>query len=325
MADEIYLKTGELSSALLRKAVSKAENAQKKAGAAGDEAHWGHSWSWGGNTYQLFSTNAESLIWSADSKLEEVLGKLEKLAAILESGPEAMKEIDRKYKSDLKDWRKSGNHGEILWIVGGGATAGATNINSNKSPEDKYRDTVDRINKAVPVGQTQETEHSGSGLCTYSATTTLLRRKEAADGKEPSFDFGDVHKTNGGNGQIDSDGRWPDSEYAFGRKYTSKDGQTTYQMSYEDGNSSNDRIVELLKDHPEGIMIWSPSSGGFNHAIVITDYEVKSDGSIQFYADDPVNNKSPDYPSGRVPLEQTWFYSQNNNIIGTAVRVAYLD
>ena len=132
MADEIYLKTGELSSALLRKAIRKAENAQKNAGAAGDEAHWGHNWAWGGNTYQLFSTNAESLIWSADSKLEDVLGKLEKLAAILESGPEAMEEIDRKYKSDLKGWRKSGNHGEILWIAGGGATAGATAVEIKK-------------------------------------------------------------------------------------------------------------------------------------------------------------------------------------------------
>lgn len=132
MADEIYLKTGELSSTLLRKAISKAENAQKKAGAAGDEAHWGHSWSWGGNTYQLFSTNAESLIWSADSKLEDVLGKLEKLAAILDSGPDEMEEIDRKYKSDLKSWRKSGNHGEILWIVGGGATAGVVKVSPDK-------------------------------------------------------------------------------------------------------------------------------------------------------------------------------------------------
>ena len=161
MADEIYLKTGELSSTLLRKAISKAENAQKKAGAAGDEAHWGHSWSWGGNTYQLFSTNAESLIWSADSKLEDVLGKLEKLAAILDSGPDEMEEIDRKYKSDLKSWRKSGNHGDLLWIVGGGSTAGATAIEVSRR-NSRTETVINSYSDGVKKGEFRWVDQTGT-------------------------------------------------------------------------------------------------------------------------------------------------------------------
>ncbi len=188
----------------------------------------------------------------------------------------------------------------------------------------KYLNTVAQINDKVPVGQKQETEQSGSGLCTYSATTTLLRRREAADGRDPTFDFGDVHKANGGNGSINGNGRWPDSSFTFSRTYTSKDAQASYQMDYIEGHSSVDAIVALLKTHPEGIMIYSPSSGGYNHAIVITDYEQQSDGSIQLYADDPVNNGNAYYQSGRVRLEDTWLYSQNKNLIENSVRVSYL-
>lgn len=135
MADEIYLKTGNLSSALLRKAIRKAENAQKKGYAAIDEVCMGHYWSWGGNNYRLYSTNAESLICDAGARISSIKTKLEKLATILNSGPESMEEIDRKYRSDLKDWQKSENHDEILWAAGGGAaTAKETEvINSKKT------------------------------------------------------------------------------------------------------------------------------------------------------------------------------------------------
>ncbi len=123
MAEEIYVKPGDLSSGILRKAISRAESAQKKARSAEDDAHWGHRWSWGGNTYWLYSTNSEWLISDAESKLSKAKSKLEKLAAILDSGPDALQEIDRRYKSDLKEWRKKVNHQDILWVTGGGATA----------------------------------------------------------------------------------------------------------------------------------------------------------------------------------------------------------
>lgn len=133
MADEIYIKTGDLSSELLRKVIHKAENAYKKAKSAGEEAcYWNHRWSWGGKDYWLFSANAKGLISDAESELRNARAMIEKLAAILDSGPDDMQEIDRKYKSDLKDWRKSGNHGDLLWIVGGGATAGAVSISFEK-------------------------------------------------------------------------------------------------------------------------------------------------------------------------------------------------
>lgn len=128
MEDDIFLRTGSLSPGLLKKAIGKAENTQKKARVAADDALWGHSWSWGGNTYLLYSTNAEWLIVDAELKLNNAKAKLDKLASILRSGPDALEEIDRKYKSNLKDWQKGGNHNTILWSAGGGTTTDVTSI-----------------------------------------------------------------------------------------------------------------------------------------------------------------------------------------------------
>lgn len=192
------------------------------------------------------------------------------------------------------------------------------------SAYEKYRSETDKITEKVPVGQKQETERSGSGLCTYSVTTTLLQRKQASEGKPITFTFGDVHKVNGGSGRVDSDGIWPDSSYAFGRTYKAADG-SSYTMSYINGNSSSSQIVNLLDSHPEGVIVYSPSYGGWNHAIVITDYEITPDGNIQFFADDPVNDARSYGAPGRVKLEDTWLYTKNKDIFGSTVRVAYFD
>jgi len=323
---DIMIKPDALSAGTLRKTISAVKKAYQAAANAEKEGSFFHYWTWGGSSHYLFVNGSYDNVIQATNLLKNALDRLEALSIIMQSGPDGFKDIDRSFRSDIRSWRKSGKHNAVLWTAsGGGGTAEETVIESEEEKYINYINTEKKINEKVPVGQKQETERSGSGLCTYSATTTLLRRREAADGRDPSFSFGDVHRANEGNGQVESDGIWPDSRYAFGRKYTTNDGEKSYQMAYEDGPSSVKQVVELLKQHPEGIMIYSPSCGGYDHAIVITDYEIREDGSIQFYADDPVNNANSYYTSGRVPIEQTWLYTQNKNIIETSVRVAYLE
>ncbi len=55
---------------------------------------------------------------------------------------------------------------------------------------------------------------------------------------------------------------------------------------------SRNELIQLLDQHPEGIVIYNTS---VPHAILVTDY---TDGT--FYCSDPVNNK----PAGRIPVSQ---------------------
>lgn len=188
-----------------------------------------------------------------------------------------------------------------------------------------YRNKVEDVSSKVPVGESQQNERysdgSTGGLCTYSATTTLLRRKQAAEGMEPSYQFDDVYRTNGGHIGRNADGTWPaDSSYYFNRTY-SKDG-SSYTMSYINHGVSNQEMAEMLDQHPEGIMVWSPA-GGYNHAVVVTDYTVDDGGNIHFFADDPVNDR--DAGAGRIPLSDTYLSSKNSDPIGTATMIAYLE
>lgn len=188
-----------------------------------------------------------------------------------------------------------------------------------------YRNKVEDVSSKVPVGELQQNERysdgSTGGLCTYSATTTLLRRKQAADGMDPSYQFDDVYRTNGGQIGRNADGTWPaDSSYYFNRTY-SKDG-SSYTMSYINHGVSSQEMAEMLDQHPEGMMVWSPA-GGYNHAVVVTDYTVDDSGNIHFFADDPVNDR--EVGAGRIPLSDTYLSSKNSDPIGTAAMIAFFE
>lgn len=188
-----------------------------------------------------------------------------------------------------------------------------------------YRNKVQDVSSKVPVGESQQNERysdgSTGGLCTYSATTTLLRRKQAAEGMEPSYQFDDVYRTNGGCIGRNADGTWPaDSSYYFNQTY-SKDG-SSYTMNYINHGVDSQKMAEMLDQHPEGIMVWSPA-GGYNHAVVVTDYTVDDGGNIHFFADDPVNDR--DAGAGRIPLSDTYLSSKNSDPIGTATMIAFLE
>ena len=168
------------------------------------------------------------------------------------------------------------------------------------------------------VGCNQEKSKS-SGLCTSSATGTLLRRRQAAEGKKVTFTFGDTRSSCGGNPIPDAQGRyqscnfyyapengWIHTDEVTGEKtvyYTVKEESKTHVKNRE-------YLADLLDKHPEGVCLYASYASGRRHAILISDYTRKSDGTIQFYAYDPANH------GVRTRLEDTWMLTKFKSVGG---------
>lgn len=362
MADKIFLQGSEINTKSIKKAISLLEKVARVKGANFLETSLNDiafKMQMGvENSYGVrFLSNASEEAESIAGELEAVAANLASLQKHLSDSPEVLEDADKSFK----DWndKREGNwlsrvlNGLFGTTIGGylGYLFGIKNnepvetilfdkIDSkekvdaipSKEPTqyEQYRTKTEMAERNVPIGHKQEEERSGMGLCTYSATTTLLQRRQAVEGKAVTFTFSDVHRANGGSGQVDDDGIWPDSSFAWGRTYTSDAGES-YTMNYEYGGKDATSIQRLLDAHPEGIIVWAPSTGGYNHAVVITDYEISEDGAIRFFADDPVNDRnyingavSRDC-AGRVPIEDTWLSKVNSDIFGSAAIIAYLE
>ncbi len=177
-----------------------------------------------------------------------------------------------------------------------------------------YRAMVDAVSAKVPVGEKQE----GSN-CTWASTATMLKRRQALEGKEITFSYSLVHSVN--------------RRMVYAYKYTAPDG-VVYETITETGNSIDAKLkdagftsreeylVNLLQKHPEGIVIYcNYATVSGQHAIVLTDYTLDEDGTIQFYADDPQNNTKG---AGRIPLESTYMYGKNNGVLKKFSRLWYV-
>lgn len=330
MADNIFVRPDDLSSRDLKKIVNKAENALKKAMAAFDEGNERHSWAWGGNTYYLFNSNATDLLGSAEGKLREAKNKLDKLAKILDSGPDAMKEIDRRYKSEMKEWRKKGDHSKVIWTSSGGKT-GSEEVpvggDFGDSDYPNYRKRVDVINKQYPKGAPQD---SGGWQCTWAATATMLNRRQVREGKEPSFTRDSVFESNhkyypqtNGYGIYYAHDYRSDAGEVYSTKYEF-DYTIEENMSTQGCASREEYIANLLLEHPEGVVIFNNQ-----HAIVITDFEYTADGGYQFFADDPVNtrNSGLGLSSTRIPVDDTYQsgIDGKGNVINNAKVIWYIE
>ena len=174
------------------------------------------------------------------------------------------------------------------------------------SEYEKYRALVEKANTAGP-GEKQKAD-----LCTFASMATILRRKQALEGKDLTFTRDSVRSEN------------PRMVYAH--EYSANG--STYKIKTDTAPLTGERMRALLDEHPEGVWVYDT---GYPHAIVITDYEINADGTIQFFADDPVNNASTWRPTGRVKLEDTWFFddglnsSSSESFFGTINRVCYIE
>lgn len=156
-----------------------------------------------------------------------------------------------------------------------------------------YQQKVQMVNKAVPIGEPQY-----KNWCTGCSRATLIQRKQALEGRQPQFS------------KEREDTQNPDSYWNY--KYTDEAGYS-YQIKSEEGVLSQEKMMEMLEKHPEGIMIYKESSP--MHAILITHYEKEGD-HVQFYAYDPVNSRG-DMGSNKkriVKFEDTWHYSAGGRL-----------
>ncbi|MCR5323452.1 MAG: SH3 domain-containing protein [Lachnospiraceae bacterium] len=160
-----------------------------------------------------------------------------------------------------------------------------------------------------------------SGLCTSSATASLLRRRQAAEGKEVTITFGDVRAAMGGNPIPDKNGKYESCNSYFSdttpfthlqdKSEQSDEEQDVYYLIKEtDKNHTHNReyLADLLDVHPEGVVVYTTYGSSGRHGILISDYVRKADGSLKFYAYDPANG------TGRCRLEDTWVMSKIGSV-----------
>ena len=166
------------------------------------------------------------------------------------------------------------------------------------------------------TGWKQEYSRS-SGLCTSCATASLLRRRQAAEGREVTITFGDVRAALGGNPIPDSKGYYESCNSYFtdttpffhlGDESENRDTYYLHKETETTHTHNREYLADLLDVHPEGVVVYTTYPNNGKHGILISDYVRKSDGSLQFYAYDPANG------TGRCKLEDTWVMSKIGSV-----------
>lgn len=158
-----------------------------------------------------------------------------------------------------------------------------------------------------------------SGLCTSSATGTLLRRRQAAEGKRVTFTFADTRTSCGGNPIPDANGKYQSCNFYYapenGWIHTDEvTGEKTVYYTVKEESKTHVRnreyLADLLDKHPEGVCLYATYGSKGRHAILISEYTRRSDGTLQFYAYDPANH------GVRTRLEDTWMLTKFKSVGG---------
>ncbi len=187
---------------------------------------------------------------------------------------------------------------------------------TSKAPGASRTFGISSANLTWVTGWKQEFSKT-SGLCTSSATASLLRRRQAAEGKAVTFTFGDVRAAMGGNPIPDKNGKYESCSSYFSdvTPFTHSDPATGAAVTYylkketETTHSHNrEYIADLIDTHPEGVVVYTKYGSSGKHAILISDYVRNKDGSLQFYAYDPANG------TGRRKLEDTWIMTKISSV-----------
>ena len=194
-----------------------------------------------------------------------------------------------------------------------------TSSGANAGSESGVTYGISAANLTWVVGCNQEFSKNGGGLCTSSATGTLLRRRQAAEGKEVTYTFSDVRISLGGSGTPNSKGKYDSLQFYYtpenGWIHTDPDtGEQTVYYTVEESTAvhakNREYIADLLDVHPEGVVIYVKYGYGGKHSILLSDYVRNSDGSLSFYAYDPANH------GVRTKLENTWLMTKFKSVGG---------
>ena len=125
-----------------------------------------------------------------------------------------------------------------------------------------------------------------SVTCTLASAAMILRRTAIAAGYN---DWEQITEENIRNvGWVDGIGLlWNFSCYNM-----------TIGHGYFSGTDNKMSMIDLLEKYPQGVVIYNGGNSGQSHAVVLTDYDEKSD---TFYAADPASSA----PSGRIKLTES--------------------
>lgn len=147
-------------------------------------------------------------------------------------------------------------------------------------------------------------KQSRSGTCTLASAAMMLRRRAYLDGLGDWVDVTEnsVRSTAWANG--------------LSHSFTYMAMQVGYATLPSSLEEKKQTLIRLLKQHPEGIVIYDRTKP---HAVLLTDY---TDGV--FYCADPANNIS----AGRVPISQAsvsiagvscyWYICSDSNSLSAA-------
>lgn len=128
-------------------------------------------------------------------------------------------------------------------------------------------------------------KQQGSDTCTLSAAAMMLRRAAILRGDS---DWQNITESS-----IRSVAWYEGAGLRWGFNYNGMSvGRNALSGSVEDKTVT---LTNLLKNHPEGIVLYGKKSTGGTHAVLLTDY---TDG--QFYCFDPSNGAK----NGRIPLSE---------------------
>lgn len=364
MSDVIYLKTGQFSNRSFNASQKELKKAADALNILDDHGAMSNTtYTCDGISRPIFSVDVINEASSIANLVNSLHEKLEAYSSLLQSGPDALHDADSSFKGEYtnawqrcwysvssgvssiytntvgfwgslfrKDGKKTGDkvpvvHEEEATREDSNPEPPKTEEPKELSPYEQYRASVQKANEGVPVGEPQDAREHGSYMCTWASTATILRRKQAVDGYDPTFSRDGVYSTN--PSMVFSTSY--NDEYGNTYDTISEDSATMSQKMEESSiKSKAEYIKAVLDEHPEGIVAYTnyayqDQNGDWKtsqHAIVITDYEIRDDGSIQFYADDPVNDR--DGGLGRTEIENTWMYKVNPNIIEECFRIWYV-
>lgn len=131
-------------------------------------------------------------------------------------------------------------------------------------------------------------KQEGRNTCTLSSAAMMLRRAAYLSGKS---DWNKITESS-----IKS------TAWTSGLKNNfTYDGMNVVNAKFKSSGDKTSELIELLENHPEGIVIHKQGSG--QHAVLLTDY---TDGV--FYCADPVQGR----PLGRIPLSLAYSVTVNN-------------
>lgn len=146
-------------------------------------------------------------------------------------------------------------------------------------------------------------KQSRGGTCTLTSAAMMLRRRAYLDGLT---DWTDITE-NSVRGTAWSGG--------LSHSFTYKAMQVGYATLPSGNTAKTQALIQLLAEHPEGIVLYDRSRP---HAVLLTDY---TDGV--FYCSDPANGVS----AGRVPISQAsisisgsscyWYVVSDENSVST--------